>query len=97
MGLFDFSNPARRAKEILIKNAKKSMISAIVSGIILGIAFMISLSNVVDSDMGILPIIIGLIPIVISIFAAISIRNSTFYRLAILEACEVIKNSSQPM
>lgn len=90
-GLFDFSKPAEKAKEQLISSAKKSMILTLVVGVLLALVMLVTFA---DLGEGLIGFIAAVIIIVISISIAIATRNSTFYRLAILEACEVIKKTS---
>ena len=89
-GFFDFSNPAAKAKDLLIKNAKSSMVLVIVLGILLGIGLLVVFSKALNVFVG---IIVAVVILILSIALAICIRNSTYYRLAILEACETITHS----
>lgn len=88
--LFDFSQPAVRAKELLIKNAKNNMIATLVVGVLIAIVLWVILGKAVS---GLLGFIVAVVVVLIAVVSAINIRNSTFYRLAILEACEVIKGT----
>lgn len=91
LGLFDFSKPAKRSKKIIIRSAIKLMIFFLLLSIIAGIA-MFAIFNL----MGYAPIgiVFFLFFLLGGIITAISIRNSTFYKLAILEACQTITSSS---
>lgn len=78
--LFDFSQPAQRAQFLIIRSAKIKMILVIVIG---GLVSLISFPNNVLLSIGI---------ILLAIVLCYVIRDSTFYRLAILEACENIED-----
>jgi len=91
MNLFDFSNPAERARTLMIRSAKLTIIGVIFIFTLLGIISVIVLS----STSLVLSLIIGVCIVLLGLGIAVCVRDSTFYKLAILEACEEINKSKK--